>query len=166
MPVLTVTLHPSVDRVLRGDRLRPNDTIRTIIEMEYCGGKGNNAARALVRLGESATAIGFQGGYTGDFATQQLASEGVTTAFIKCQKPTRISNILHEEETGCTYAIYEPGQTVTASEIDYLHKRFINLVEKHDLVLFCGSAQTKLLTPVFGELIHYANHHELSARSG
>ncbi|HEY60731.1 MAG TPA: 1-phosphofructokinase family hexose kinase [Anaerolineae bacterium] len=159
MSILTVTLHPALDRVLRGDRLRPNGTMRTKIEMEYCGGKGNNVARALVRLGQSATAIGFQGGYTGDFATQQLASEGVTTAFINCQKPTRISNLLHEDETGYTYAIYEPGQTVTADEIDCLRKRFEDLVRAHDLILFCGSAQTKLLAPVFGELIQQANHY-------
>jgi tagatose 6-phosphate kinase len=159
VPTLCVTLHPSFDRVLSGDCLRPNDSIRTRLVMEYCGGKGNNAARALARLGVDVTATGFQGGLHGQIATNQLAAEGVTTRFVICDQPTRISTMLHEEDTGFTYAIYEPGQRVSNQELKELMDLFEQLVSSHECVLLCGSAQTATLQAAFSEMISMAQAH-------
>jgi len=160
MTVLTVTLHPAVDVVLRGPRLRPDDAMRTNVELKICGGKGNNAARALARLGVAVTATGYQGGYSGEFAASQLASEGVTTAFVPCSRPTRTSTIVHEEETGLTYAIYEPGQWVDEDEVQALTDCFEHLLASHRLVLLCGSGQTDILAPLYARFI------EIARRSG
>ncbi len=75
MSILTVTLHPAVDRVLRIDRFRPDQASRAKLEMVYGGGKGNNAARALTRLGMPVTATGFQGGSTGEFLKTIIEEE-------------------------------------------------------------------------------------------
>lgn len=156
MPILTVTLHPSLDRVLRGERLRPNDQMRTQVVLEYAGGKGNNAARALARAGMQVTATGFQGGFSGRIAASKLVAEGVATRFVACQQPTRISTILHEEATGQTYAIYEPGQQVTGDEVETLLDRYRKLVRTHRQVLLCGSAQSHQLQDVFARMIAIA----------
>jgi 1-phosphofructokinase family hexose kinase len=129
--------------------------------LEYCGGKGNNAARALSRLGVAVTATGFQGGYTGEIASNQLALEGVATEFVTCAHPTRISTMLHEQDTGLTYAIYEPGQPASEEEIRELLRLFRKLVSRHEIVLFCGSAQTESLQPVFPGMISIARQEGL-----
>ncbi len=154
--ILTITLHPAIDKVLRLRRLRPNDTARAEIEMVYGGGKGNNVARALTRLGIAVTASGFQGGYSGDFATRSLNDEGIHTRFVACCAPTRTSLLIHEEETRHTYAVYEPGQEVTTAEIHMLEDTFIELLPTTRLCLLCGSGQSPALAALFGSLISLA----------
>jgi len=138
--------------VLSGGRLRPNDIMRTRLVMEYAGGKGNNAARALAHMGVAVTATGFQGGQSGQLCIRQLASEGMATRFVHCDCATRISTMLHEEETGCTYGIYEPGQQVTAAELQELYVLFEQLIASHEIVLLCGSGQTDALARAFFEM--------------
>ncbi len=154
--ILTITLHPAIDKALKLRRLRPNDTARSVIEMVYGGGKGNNVARALTRLGVPVIASGFQGGYTGEYITRALNAEGIRTHFVACQQPTRTSLLIHEEETSFTYAIYEPGQEVSVEEIAALESTFASLLETTSLCLFCGSGQTPQLAQVLPRLITQA----------
>lgn len=141
---------------MRVRRLLSNDAVRARIEMVYGGGKGNNAARALTRLGVPVTATGFQGGYTGEALLAKFVEEGIQTSFITCRAPTRTSLMIVEEETGYTYSIYEPGQAVEPDELKKLRDHFFNLLERASLVLFCGSGQTPELAALHFELIHAA----------
>lgn len=154
--ILTVTIHPALDKIVRVPRLRPNDVARARIEMQYGGGKGNNVARALSRLGVPVIATGFQGGHSGKFVTSQLENEGIHTDFVICRAPTRTSLLIIEEETGNTYAIYEPGQRVESDEINRFRKHFFNLLKRAHMVLFCGSAQSPELAAIYFELIQAA----------
>jgi len=154
--ILTVTIHPALDKIVRLPRLRSNDAVRARIEMVYGGGKGNNAARALSRLGMPVTATGFQGGYIGDLLIKQFAEEGVRTDFIICRAPTRTSLMVVEEETNQTYAIYEPGQIVEPDELEKFRNHFLYLLNNASLVLFCGSGQTPELAALHFELIEAA----------
>lgn len=156
MSILTVTLHPALDKVLVTSKLQPNGINRTRVAMLYGGGKGNNVARALVRLGVHAVATGFQGGYIGEYANEKLVEEGVETAFVTCKQPTRTSILVQEEDTGYTYALYEPGQTNDEAEIANLMAKFQSLVKDVSLCLLCGSGQTDLLAPVYARMIEAA----------
>ena len=154
--ILTVTIHPALDKIVRLPRLLPHDAVRSRIEMQYGGGKGNNAARALTRLGIPVTASGFQGGYTGELLIKQFAEEGVSADYVICQSPTRTSLMIVEEETGQTYAIYEPGQKVEPDELEKFRTHFLHLLEQAHLVLFCGSGQTSELAALHFDLIQAA----------
>ncbi len=156
MTILTVTLHPALDKVLVLSKLAPNGINRTRVAMLYGGGKGNNVARALVRMGVRAITTGFQGGYIGEYATEKLANEGIETAFVICKEPTRTSTLVQEEETGNTYALYEPGQTNNEEEIEELIIKFESLLKRVSLCLLCGSGQTPLLAPVYSRMINLA----------
>jgi 1-phosphofructokinase family hexose kinase len=156
MSILTVTLHPAIDKVLRAPTIRPNEVSRCTVEMTHGGGKGNNVARALTRIGVSAIATGYQGGYSGAFITEHIESEGIQTAYVECQEPTRTSTILQVDETGNTYALYEPGQSVSKEEILALKRKFQELLGESKMVLLCGSGQTELLAPVYAHLIDLA----------
>ena len=91
MRILTVTLHPAIDKVLTVKTLRPNEVHRCKIEMTHGGGKGNNVARALTRIDVPVLATGFQGGYSGAFITENIESEGIQTSYAECRAPTRTS---------------------------------------------------------------------------
>ena len=156
MSIITVTLHPAIDKVLRVPALHPNEIARCQIEMIHGGGKGNNVARALTRLGVPVIATGFQGGHTGAFITEHLQSEGIRTDYVICRQPTRTSTIVQVDETGDTYPLYEPGQAVTVEEIDRLREKVHSLLATARLMLLCGSGQTDLLAPVYADLIQLA----------
>jgi len=162
MSIVCVTLHPAVDKVILVDRLRPNQSVRGEIEMHYGGGKGNNVARALSRLGVPAIATGFQGGERGRQISQSLVDEGLTVDFVYCEQPTRNSLIVHEAETRNTFAIWEPGQAVTAEEAEALLEKVRSLLTPGDFCLLCGSGQTAITASLFGELIRMG--HEMNVR--
>lgn len=156
MNILTVTLHPALDKVLVIQKLNPNGINRAQVALLYGGGKGNNSARALVRLGIPVISTGFQGGHIGEYAAEKLAAEGIQTAFVFCKAETRTSTLVQEEETGNTFALYEPGQTNDEAEIAELLATFDSLLDSVSLCLLCGSGQTPLLAPVYASMIRQA----------
>ncbi len=153
--ILTVTIHPALDRILLVERLLASDINRVQVLMEYGGGKGNNVARALSRLGVEALAFGFQGGEIGRLATKIFKKEGIPTHFIPCKKPTRISTLLINQANGERYTLYEPGQFVTEKEKELLKSHFSKIIGGFQVALFCGSAQQSAAS-LFKELIEIA----------
>ncbi|MDA1372781.1 MAG: 1-phosphofructokinase family hexose kinase [Proteobacteria bacterium] len=159
MTILTITLHPAIDRVVQTQRVIPNEISRIRVTKLYGGGKGINVARALTRLDVPVIASGFQGGHSGDFIIQELEKEGIRTDFVLCNEPTRTSTLLLEDETGDSFALYEPGQAVSQKEIDQLLQKIDAHLEEVSLVLLCGSGQTELLESTFSEIILLAKRH-------
>ncbi len=153
MTILTITLHPAIDKVVQTQRVMPNEISRVRVTMLYGGGKGNNVARALTRLDVPVIASGFQGGHSGEFITQELKKEGIRTDFVFCNEPTRTSTLLLEDDTGNSFALYEPGQAVSEKEIDELMKKIMGYLENISLVLLCGSGQTDILKDTFADII-------------
>lgn len=161
MYALTVTLHPAIDKVLRVEKLNRNEVHRCKVELVHGGGKGNNVARSLTHIGVPALATGFQGGYSGAFITERIEAEGIPTSYVQCQAPTRTSTVLQVDETGDTYALYEPGQAVTQEELDALYVHYAGLLPEASIVIFCGSGQTEVLAPSFQRMIEMANEAEV-----
>jgi fructose-1-phosphate kinase PfkB-like protein len=64
--------------------------------------------------------------------------------------------LIQEDETGNTYAVYEPGQSVEPEEVESLMACFEALLRRASLVLLCGSGQGLVLAPVFARMIEGA----------
>src|SRR5580700_10010645 len=63
--ILCVTLNPCLDKTLTVPPWRPGDLVRGRAMREVVGGKGNNVARALARLGRKPRPVTFLGGFVG-----------------------------------------------------------------------------------------------------
>ena len=88
--------------------------------MKFPGGKGINVSRVLQRLGVKNIALGFTGGFTGQFIKEVLQTEGVTTNFVQVDEDTRINvKIKGEEETELNYQ----GPIVTKEQFEQLMKK-------------------------------------------
>ncbi len=161
MKIITVTLHPAIDKVIETKRIIPNESCRARIKMIYGGGKGNNVARALTRLNIAVIATGFQGGYTGEYITTALKNEGIHTEFVFCQAPTRTSTIILEEDTGDSYAVYEPGQNIQIDEASQLLSKVIDLSLDASLILLCGSGQYPALEYIYYDIILMAKERNI-----
>lgn len=89
--IYTCTITPSIDYTVYLPEFRPGKLNRTEEVYYFPGGKGINVSRVLNRLNTKSVALGFAGGFTGDYIQNFLLIEGVRTDFIETKEPTRIN---------------------------------------------------------------------------
>lgn len=89
--IYTVTLNPSIDYIVRLDKVEVGSVNRMDSDDKFAGGKGINVSRVLKRLDIPNTATGFIGGFTGKFITDTLAEEQIETRFVQVAEDTRIN---------------------------------------------------------------------------
>ena len=68
--IYTVTLNPSLDYIVTVKDFAIGKTNRTLTEEMLPGGKGINVSRILKRIDSDSTALGFLGGFTGNFIAE------------------------------------------------------------------------------------------------
>ena len=114
--IYTVTLNPSIDYIIGVDNIKEGYVNRSSYEKILPGGKGINVSRVLNNLGAESCALGFVGGFTGEYIEKFLKKEGIKTDFINIEKKiSRINvKIKSEKETGIN-ALYLAGLAVHES---------------------------------------------------
>ena len=148
--IYTLTLNPSVDYVVQLDHeVRLGELNRTISDSKFPGGKGINVSRVLQRLGVKNRAIGFIGGFTGNYIEDYLHNEQIETGFVKVIGDTRINIILiTSKET----EINASGPAIYPDQIEQL-KKIIHSLLSDDILVLAGSIPTTLSNTIYEELI-------------
>lgn len=148
--IYTVTLNPSIDYIVRLDKVNVGSVNRMESDDKFAGGKGINVSRVLKRLGIDNTATGFIGGFTGKFITDTLENEAIATNFVQVLEDTRINvKIKADAET----EINGTGPTVLPEQLAEL-KEILSGLSEQDTVVFAGSSNKNLGNVVYKELIH------------
>ncbi len=121
--ILCVTLNPCLDKTLDTPAWRPGDNVRGRAVREVVGGKGNNVARALSRLGRSARPVTFLGGPVGAHCEALLREgDGLDPLVTPTEAPTRVILTVRGDESEAT-AFFDPDPAITRSEAtDLLHR--------------------------------------------
>lgn len=147
--IYTVTLNPSIDYIVRLDKVLIGSVNRMDSDDKFAGGKGINVSRVLKRLGIENTATGFIGGFTGKFITDILEEEGISSHFVEVEQDTRINvKIKADAET----EINGPGPEISSQKLEELEK-FLSSLTSEDTVVFAGSSPKNLGNIVYKELI-------------
>lgn len=155
--ILTVTLNPSVDRLIYIKQLVAHDTNRILKIEEDIGGKGVNVARVLKRLDVPVTATGFLGGRTGRYIQHELQEqEGIACDFVWVQGDTRINLAIQEEDGSPPTCLNERGPQVSAEELQELLDRVVLLSREADFVSLGGSLPPGVPTDVYATLARIA----------
>lgn len=184
--IYTLTLNPSLDYIIELDQVRLGDLNRTKNESKFPGGKGINVSQVLKRLGVDSKALGFVGGFTGDYIENYLHSLAILTDFVRTKEDTRINvKLKSDRET----EINANGPSITAENFEHLKEKVSKLSEDDVLVLagsipssmpentyeqlikICSEKETKFVVDAEGELLKSVlpfrpflikpNHHEL-----
>jgi fructose-1-phosphate kinase PfkB-like protein len=88
------------------------------------GGKGNNVARALQRLGRKPRPVTFLGGSVGVECESLLrADDGLDPLVVRTQAPTRVILTVRTEESTAQTAFFDPDPSITAAEADALARQ-------------------------------------------
>lgn len=134
--IYTCTFNPSVDYQMHAAHIQLGELNRINQTAFYPGGKGINVSRVLKELGDSSVALGFAGGFTGEFITQSLEEKGIQTAFISLGEPTRVNIKMKtdKEET----EMNGPGAHIKEEEMEALLENLEDL-ESGDYLILSGS---------------------------
>lgn len=147
--IYTVTLNPSIDYIVRVTDLELGQLNRADSQDKYPGGKGINVSRILQRLGTPTTALGFIGGFTGDFIQKTLQSEEVICDFTPINCDTRINiKLKADAET----EINGQGPLLTSQDINHLKEKLAG-VQAGDIVVLAGSLPSQLPIDFYNQLI-------------
>lgn len=147
--IYTLTLNPSIDYIVHVTDLTMGDVNRMDTDFKLPGGKGINVSRILKRIDSDSTALGFLGGFTGEFIENWLVSEGITSQFTKVSDDTRINiKLKAAEET----EINGIGPALSDDEVQAL-KDALQPVKAGDIVVLSGSTPKSLRAGFYHELI-------------
>lgn len=147
--IYTVTVNPSIDYIVQLKELTLGEVNRMDYDNKLPGGKGINVSRILKELGLDNTALGFLGGFTGEFVKEALEKTGLKTNFTPIKDDTRINvKIKAQAET----EINGRGPQLSAAEIASFKAQFDKLTPD-DVVIFAGSLVPSLDDDFYFDLI-------------
>ncbi|KRN09279.1 1-phosphofructokinase [Liquorilactobacillus mali] len=147
--IYTVTVNPSIDYIVQLKELTLGEVNRMDYDAKLPGGKGINVSRILRELGQDNIALGFLGGFTGDFVEESLKAKNLKTKFTHIAADTRINvKVKAQDET----EINGKGPEISSEEVAVFKKQFDKLTE-NDVVILSGSLVPSLSKDFYFELI-------------
>lgn len=134
--IVTITFNPAIDKSTTVSNLIPEKKLKCSPPVFEPGGGGINVARAVKKLGGSATAIYLAGGYSGKFLIQLLEEDHIPSIVIETAHHTRENLIVLDISSNLQYRFGMPGPVTNESE----WKQVIEEVEKmNDLEFIVAS---------------------------
>ena len=148
--IYTVTLNPAVDYYLSFKEFNEGKLNGAEKAYSLPGGKGINVSKVLKNFGTASEALGFVGGFTGEFIKNNLIEDGVDFNFIELSEPTRINvkmnnNGLETEIAGVSPEISEEK----ASQFLMSFKE----MRSGDILVLSGSVPKSLKDSIYGDII-------------
>jgi len=151
--ILTVTLNSSIDKLYLMDSVQPETVMRVKEVHNTAGGKGLNVSRVAAKLGEQVTAMGFTGGFNGQYLESLVSSPMIRCAFTHIKGETRSCINCWDLSCGRSTEYLEPGYPVTDDDI----MRFLNDFDRElpaaDVVAVSGSLPGGIPEDFYCELI-------------
>lgn len=156
--IYTCTITPSLDYTTYLPFFKTGTLNRTEEVYYYPGGKGINVSRVLKRLQIDNVAIGYAGGFVGNYIAQFLQNEGIQTHFIETDTITRINvKIKAEVET----ELNGPGPVISEEEQQKLLQK-IEAMKENDWFVLAGSLPAEIPVSFFEQIA--ATCHEKGVR--
>ena len=153
--ILTVTANPTIDRVYFVENFEMGEVHRPEKFTRSAGGKGLNVARVAKILGTDTAAMGFAGGYAGEFVKSEVEKQGIKNLFTQINGETRTCvNI--SDKNGKSGEILEAGPEITQEEKDAFLKEYVNSIESYDIICVSGSLPKGLESDFYIKLTEIA----------
>ncbi|MCY6483074.1 1-phosphofructokinase [Clostridium aestuarii] len=146
--IYTLTFNPSIDYIVHVKEFKVGEVNRVKKDYKYPGGKGINVSRVLNNLNVKSKALGFIGGFTGEYVKNFLESEGVDTNFISTEGDTRINvKLKANEET----EINGSGPDIKEDDLKKLFKKLEKLTSD-DFLILAGNVQKSLPIDMYAQI--------------
>jgi 1-phosphofructokinase family hexose kinase len=157
--ILCVTLNPCLDKTLTVPHWRPGDLVRGTKVREVVGGKGNNVARALQRLGRQSRPVTFLGGVIGSHCETLLQTDdGLEPLAVASGAPTRVIVSVRTGETDEQTAFFDPDPAISPNEAEALSRAVDEALATGDVeaLTLSGSSPSPVTHGLYCDLIALA----------
>lgn len=134
----TCTTNPAIDLFIATNTMEPFIVNRTLKDEAQANGKGVNISFVLKMLGIDNVALGFLGGFTGNYIEEELQNAGVQTDFVKVDGQTRINVFTRVEDEDVEYKLVNQGPMISKKEKQLLLNK-INKLNSEDTLFISGS---------------------------
>lgn len=151
--IYTVTFNPSIDYIMFAQGFELDGLNRATETYKFAGGKGINVSRVLKTLDVPSTALGFAGGFPGQFIEDTLKQSGIQTDFVNVDEDTRINvKLKTDNET----EINAPGPSITEKQFESLLKQ-IQSTTSEDTVIVAGSIPKSVPANAYEQIAQITN---------
>lgn len=157
--ILCVTLNPCLDKTLTVPPWHPGQNVRGSTVREVVGGKGNNVARALARLGRTARPVTFLGGPIGTLCEDLLRrQDNLDPIVTPTAAPTRTILTVRTGESAEQTAFFDPDPAITEAEAAAFYHRVEGsfLAEPVEAMTLSGSSPSPNTHGLYSDLIALA----------
>ena len=151
--IYTLTFSPAVDYVVDVDNLKIGAINRTKNEIFMPGGKGINVSIVLSNLGIKSKALGFVGGFSGEFIKDELKKKNIETDFVDVDGITRINMKIRSSEES---AINGMGPILNDEDINKLVEK-LKILNKEDYLVISGKIPASVSDAQFENILRVAS---------
>lgn len=148
--IYTVTLNPAVDYYITMEKFNEGELNISNDSYSLAGGKGINVSKVLKNCKVDSKALGFIGGFTGDYIKKDLKDSEIEESFIELKENTRINIKIKTQENESEIAGKAPK--IEEKELE----KFMNTISEiknGDYLILSGSVPSSLEASIYGEII-------------
>lgn len=138
--VLAVCLNGGPDKVYDVPGFDLHGVRRPRRALTCVGGKGNNFARVLRRLGHPVRVFGVSAGHAGLFMEDELGREGLSCRFVRVAGESRLATTILDATGRVHTEVNEEGPTLRPGDTDRILNAFRSELAGVELCLIGGSA--------------------------
>jgi 6-phosphofructokinase 2 len=136
--IYTITLSPSLDRIIDVEELIYDDVNKIEEERRKAGGRGIDVSRVIKELGGQSIALGFIGGYDGLELEGRLINEGIICDFTRINSETRTNNIVYQRKKKLQTLLSTYESTIDPLEITSFFNK-IKEIPRRSYVVISGN---------------------------
>ena len=148
--IYTLTLNPAIDYYMSMDDFKLGELNSLAEGYTLPGGKGINVSKVLKNFSTESRALGFVGGFTGDYIIKHLKDYKILNDFIELQENTRINIKLKTKDSETEIAGKSPS--ILEENIQELLEKF-KKVSPEDIVILSGSVPNTVNKSIYADII-------------
>jgi 1-phosphofructokinase family hexose kinase len=159
--IVTLTINPTIDRVVSVDRLAFEDRAYINSSSESAGGRGINASGVIHAFGGKTLAILICGGDAGRRLEEHLRKQGLPFQAVPVENEIR-TNLTITDRHGLTVNLNEKGPMLSRGEVARVEKAVKEALEKASWLMICGSLPPGVPESFYGRLIALARRKKVN----
>jgi 1-phosphofructokinase family hexose kinase len=150
--IVTLTINPTIDRVISVDRLAFEDRAYINSSHESAGGRGINASCVIHSFGGQTLAVLICGGDAGERLREHLQCDGLPFQVVPVEKEIR-TNLTITDKHGLTVNLNEMGPTLSKAEVARVERAVKETLDRASWLMICGSLPPGVPPSLYGALI-------------
>ncbi|WP_295163012.1 1-phosphofructokinase [uncultured Brachyspira sp.] len=148
--IYTLTLNPAVDYYMDMNRYEEGELNKVNNSYTLAGGKGINVSKVLKNFAIESIALGFCGGFTGEYIKADLKKYGIKEKFISLSENTRINVKIKTEKKETE--IMGKSPKILQENIDKLFS-VIDTIQDNDILVLSGSVPSSVKEDIYKDII-------------